>query len=64
MAKSTTVFFCNNCGYESPKWLGKCPACCEWNTMVEEKVVTVSKNGVKVSKETSKPMLLSEISSS
>ena len=61
MAKNTTVFFCNNCGYESPKWLGKCPACNEWNTMVEEKIVTVSKNGVKVAKESGKPMPLSEI---
>ena len=39
MAKTSTVFFCNSCGYESTKWLGKCPACNEWNTFVEEKVV-------------------------
>lgn len=39
MAKTNTVFFCNSCGYESAKWLGKCPACNEWNTFVEEKVV-------------------------
>jgi len=38
MAKSKTVFFCQNCGYESPKWLGKCPSCNEWNTFVEELV--------------------------
>ena len=38
--KQTTVFFCNDCGYESAKWLGKCPACGQWNTFVEEKVVT------------------------
>ena len=37
--KQTTVFFCNECGYESSKWLGKCPACGKWNTFVEEKVV-------------------------
>ena len=37
--KSTTVFFCNECGYESSKWLGKCPACSKWNTFVEEKIV-------------------------
>jgi len=61
MAKNTTVYFCNNCGYESPKWLGKCPACNEWNTMVEEKVVTISKNGEKVSKTSDKPTPLSEI---
>ncbi len=38
MAKSTTVFVCNSCGYESSKWLGKCPACNEWNSFYEEKV--------------------------
>ena len=38
MAKSKTAFFCQNCGYESPKWQGKCPSCNEWNTLVEELV--------------------------
>ena len=39
MAKGrTTVFFCQNCGYESPKWMGQCPGCREWNTFVEETV--------------------------
>ena len=39
MAKGrTTVFFCQSCGYESPKWLGQCPGCSEWNTFVEETV--------------------------
>ena len=36
--KEKTVFFCKSCGNESPKWFGKCPACGEWNTCVEEKV--------------------------
>ena len=36
--KDKTVFFCKSCGNESPKWFGKCPACGEWNTCVEEKV--------------------------
>lgn len=36
MAKVKTAFFCSNCGYESVKWLGKCPSCNEWNTFVEE----------------------------
>ena len=40
MAKKSTIFFCQNCGYESAKWLGQCPACKEWNTLVEETVVT------------------------
>jgi len=38
MAKEKTVFVCNNCGQESPKWLGKCPSCGEWNTFVEQTV--------------------------
>lgn len=43
MAKGTkTVFFCGECGYESGKWLGKCPGCGSWNTMIEEKRVAVS----------------------
>jgi len=36
MAKIKTSFFCQNCGAQSPKWLGKCPACGQWNTYVEE----------------------------
>jgi DNA repair protein RadA/Sms len=36
MAKIKSAFFCQNCGYETPKWLGKCPSCSEWNTFVEE----------------------------
>lgn len=36
MAKEKTVYFCQSCGYESPKWLGKCPSCAEWNSFVEE----------------------------
>ena len=38
MAKSRTVFYCQNCGAQSPKWIGKCPSCGEWNTYVEEVV--------------------------
>ncbi len=36
MSKIKTAFFCGNCGYESAKWLGKCPSCNQWNTFVEE----------------------------
>lgn len=36
--KTTTVYFCQNCGYESSKWMGQCPACREWNTFAEEQV--------------------------
>lgn len=45
MAKGKkTAFFCQNCGYESSKWMGQCPGCREWNTFVEELTVTASKN--------------------
>ena len=37
-AKTKTIFVCNSCGYESTKWLGKCPSCNEWNTFFEEKI--------------------------
>jgi DNA repair protein RadA/Sms len=38
MAKIKTVFYCQECGYQSPKWLGKCPDCGVWNSLVEERV--------------------------
>ena len=50
--KSSTVFVCNNCGYDSTKWLGKCPACNEWNSFVEEKVIVSSSSS---SKDKNKP---------
>lgn len=43
MAKSKTVFTCQECGYESSGWLGKCPACMQWNTFVEERTVSGAK---------------------
>ena len=46
MAKKETVFFCQQCGYESAKWMGQCPACKEWNSFVEETVK--SEKGKKV----------------
>lgn len=59
MAKSNkTVFVCNECGYESAKWLGKCPACNSWNTFFEQKVETYIENGVKKVKEKNKPKAL------
>lgn len=42
MAKSTSRYFCKECGYESTKWLGQCPSCRAWNTFVEEPVVKTS----------------------
>lgn len=43
MAKTKQVFFCQECGFESAKWMGQCPGCKAWNTFVEEKVVTGAK---------------------
>ena len=39
MAKVKSVFFCQSCGHESPKWLGKCPSCNSWNSFTEERMV-------------------------
>jgi DNA repair protein RadA/Sms len=67
MAKTKTVFFCKNCGNESAKWIGKCPGCGEWNTYVEETVVT-GKKGQSISSSivmpgSAKPLPVQEISS-
>ena len=42
MAKVRTAFFCQNCGAQSAKWVGKCPSCGEWNTYVEEVIEKVN----------------------
>ena len=63
MAKDKIAFFCSDCGYESPKWVGKCPNCGAWNTFVEERVVQ-TRGGKSLLPETkldSKPLRLSEI---
>ena len=64
--KIKTVFFCQNCGNESSKWMGQCPACKEWNTMVEETVRPESKTGrggisVQNRAERAEPQSLSDI---
>ncbi|MEE3481099.1 MAG: DNA repair protein RadA [Lachnospiraceae bacterium] len=62
-AKKKTVFFCQNCGYESSKWLGQCPACHEWNTFVEEAVLPPSSSSSGKRIDTNiKPLALDEIS--
>lgn len=65
--KIASVFFCQECGYESSKWMGQCPACKSWNSFVEELVdkKSISSSG-KVAKERkeAKPLPLSQISSS
>lgn len=66
MAKAkATAFFCKECGYESGKWVGQCPACKSWNTMVEEPTAkresTARKTG-NILKQTSRPVKLEEVS--
>ncbi len=60
MAKANTVFVCSNCGNESSKWFGRCPACNEWNTCYEEKLTskTNSKSGTK---KVSTPVKLNDV---
>lgn len=63
MAKAKTIFVCNSCGYESAKWLGKCPACGEWNSFYEEKIVKTTDGAFLEDKKTksTKPMLLNQV---
>ncbi len=56
-----TKFVCNNCGYESPKWLGKCPNCGAWNSFVEVKNGGEDRRGWLAKKEKSKPAQLGKI---
>lgn len=59
MAKAAkTVFVCNECGYESAKWMGKCPACNSWNTFFEQKIEKITENGIKTVKERNIPKAL------
>lgn len=66
MAKAkTTAFFCKECGYESAKWMGQCPACRQWNTMVEEPVAPKKESAARSAPAFSMrtpPMKLSEVS--
>ncbi|MBE6218498.1 MAG: DNA repair protein RadA [Alistipes sp.] len=48
MAKLKKVYFCTDCGYETPKWLGKCPACGAWNTIAEHTVAKESSSPARV----------------
>ncbi len=59
MAKNKTVFVCNECGYESTKWLGKCPACNSWNTFFEQKIIESKNSSLKAdNKKENKPQKL------
>lgn len=65
MAKTKTVFVCQNCGAESAKWIGKCPSCKEWNTYHEEIIAPASQGGSSFTSnhEKRKPELLDNIRS-
>ena len=60
MAKNKSVYVCSECGYQSPKWLGKCPSCNQWNTM-EEEIENTSSKPLSKSSSVSKVMALDEI---
>ena len=65
MAKTKTTYFCQNCGAESSKWIGKCPSCNEWNTYVEEVVTKKSAKSNSITDiigdASTKPQLISKI---
>ena len=65
MAKEKSVFLCNECGYESPKWAGKCPGCGAWNSFVEKVVRSASSvriSSADVYKQQSQPVLIDTVS--
>ncbi|MFC5452316.1 DNA repair protein RadA [Paenibacillus aestuarii] len=66
MSKQKTKFCCQECGYESPKWMGKCPGCQSWNSMVEEVETVVRTQGMNssITRTKEKPMPLIHIESS
>lgn len=62
MAKGkTTVFFCQNCGHESAKWMGQCPGCRQWNTFVEETIEKTSVRKIQKERAAAGPVCLSSI---
>ena len=62
MAKSKTVFFCGECGYESSKWLGQCPACKAWNTFSEAPAVKKGGSSLKSGVAASLPVKIKDVS--
>lgn len=65
-SKATSAFFCQDCGYESSKWMGQCPACHTWNSFVEERITTktasASGGGKRTAAGNVRPALLKEVS--
>ena len=62
MVKKKTAYVCQECGYDTTKWLGKCPGCGQWNTLVEEVVVPERKGGLSLGLSTaSMPIAINEV---
>lgn len=67
MAKEKTAYVCSNCGYDSPKWIGKCPSCGEWNTFSQVRLGTsrnITKSIASAQQPTSSPIVMSQIPTS
>ena len=64
MSQTKTIYTCQNCGTQVPKWMGKCPSCNEWNTFVEEVVVKKQQTGKLAAQISgSQPILLENVQS-
>jgi DNA repair protein RadA/Sms len=65
MSQIKTAFFCQHCGNQSPKWLGKCPSCGEWNSYVEEVIQKqeATATGMRVTQKVSKPRPINDLES-
>ena len=61
MAKIKTLFVCQECGYETPRWMGKCPACNNWGSLIEEIQDKGDKKKGGISEPGAKPLKLNEI---
>jgi len=58
MTKIKSIFFCQNCGFQTPKWMGKCPGCGEWSTLIEE---VEEKGSAEFSFPPSEPVLYADV---
>lgn len=61
MAKAKTIFYCTACGHESPKWVGRCPGCGEWNTMEEQPVIKTAGGRTAPLRPAAKPVPLNQV---
>ncbi len=61
MARERTLFSCQSCGYQTPKWLGRCPDCGQWESLVEERVAPAKANRKSATSTSSRPTPLADI---